>query len=188
MDEYDWDRDKQNCPYCGGMWSEDNMTALKYAELSESEKDQYDEQLIKLIKNSPKFDEDTYTYLNGDSLKDGGFWAHFRVDKWRKLDLSDPIEQIDETIEDRKNREPFKPFPPIDEVKAREVALEAELEHEAIKYGYYSNKNNNLQSNIPRCPKCGSTNIQIVPRKWSLLTGFLTNKTDRVCVNCKHKF
>ena len=38
------------------------------------------------------------------------------------------------------------------------------------------------------CPKCGSTNIQIVPRKWSLLTGFLTNKTDRVCVNCKHKF
>lgn len=39
-----------------------------------------------------------------------------------------------------------------------------------------------------KCPKCGSTNIQIVPRKWSLLTGFLTNKTDRVCVNCKHKF
>lgn len=42
--------------------------------------------------------------------------------------------------------------------------------------------------NKPRCPKCGSTNIQIVPRKWSLLTGFLTNKTDRVCVNCKNKF
>lgn len=40
----------------------------------------------------------------------------------------------------------------------------------------------------PKCPKCGSTNIQIVPRKWSLLTGFMTNKTDRVCVNCKHKF
>jgi len=38
------------------------------------------------------------------------------------------------------------------------------------------------------CPKCNSTNIQIVPRRWSLLTGFFTNKTDRVCVNCKHKF
>lgn len=50
-------------------------------------------------------------------------------------------------------------------------------------------ENNNAQNdNKPRCPKCGSTNIQIVPRKWSLLTGFLTNKTDRVCVNCKHKF
>ncbi len=42
--------------------------------------------------------------------------------------------------------------------------------------------------NTPRCPNCGSTNIQIVQRKWSLLTGFLTNKTDRVCVNCKNKF
>ena len=39
-----------------------------------------------------------------------------------------------------------------------------------------------------RCPKCGSTQIQMVSRKWSLLTGFLTNKVDRVCMNCKHKF
>jgi hypothetical protein len=38
------------------------------------------------------------------------------------------------------------------------------------------------------CPKCGSTQIQAVPRKWSLLTGFLTNKIDRVCLNCKNKF
>ena len=39
-----------------------------------------------------------------------------------------------------------------------------------------------------RCPKCGSRNIQIVPRRWSLLTGFLTNKVDRVCVTCKYRF
>lgn len=38
-----------------------------------------------------------------------------------------------------------------------------------------------------KCPKCGSTNIQIVPRKWSLLTGIFTNATDRVCINCKYK-
>ena len=38
------------------------------------------------------------------------------------------------------------------------------------------------------CPKCGSTQIQIVPRKWSLMTGVITNKVDRVCVNCKCKF
>lgn len=43
-------------------------------------------------------------------------------------------------------------------------------------------------SNTPKCPKCGSTQIQMVTRKWSLLTGFMTNKVDRVCVNCKHKF
>lgn len=38
------------------------------------------------------------------------------------------------------------------------------------------------------CPKCGSNQIQIVEKKWSFLTGFLTNKVDRVCVRCKHRF
>lgn len=38
------------------------------------------------------------------------------------------------------------------------------------------------------CPKCGSSQIQMVPRKWSFFTGFLTSKVDRVCVNCKHRF
>lgn len=46
----------------------------------------------------------------------------------------------------------------------------------------------NINTNITLCPKCSSTNIQIVPRKWSLLTGIFTNKTDRVCVNCKCKW
>lgn len=50
------------------------------------------------------------------------------------------------------------------------------------------NKDVQPVSNSVRCPRCGSTNIQIVPRKWSVLTGYMTNKTDRVCVNCKHKF
>ena len=42
--------------------------------------------------------------------------------------------------------------------------------------------------NSIKCPKCGSTQIQAVPRKWSLTTGLLTNQVDRVCLNCKHKF
>ena len=37
-------------------------------------------------------------------------------------------------------------------------------------------------------PKCKSTQIQLVSRKWSIFTGILTNKVDRVCMNCKHKF
>lgn len=45
-----------------------------------------------------------------------------------------------------------------------------------------------INTNIPICPKCGSTNIQVVPRKWSILTGIFTNKIDRVCANCKCKF
>ena len=45
-----------------------------------------------------------------------------------------------------------------------------------------------VNTDITLCPKCGSTNIQIVPRKWSIFTGILTNATDRVCVSCKHKW
>lgn len=51
-----------------------------------------------------------------------------------------------------------------------------------------SNINNRPITSIVRCPKCGSTQIQMVNRKYSLLTGFATNKVDRVCVNCKYKW
>ena len=50
-----------------------------------------------------------------------------------------------------------------------------------------SSTKSNISSGV-RCPKCGSTQIQMVNRRWSLMTGFLTNKVDRVCMNCKHKF
>lgn len=38
------------------------------------------------------------------------------------------------------------------------------------------------------CPKCGSNQIQVVQQKWSIMTGFMTNKVNRVCMNCMHKF
>lgn len=43
-------------------------------------------------------------------------------------------------------------------------------------------------SSQTRCPRCHSTEIQLVPRKFSLLTGFATNKFDRMCVRCQKKF
>ena len=40
-----------------------------------------------------------------------------------------------------------------------------------------------------RCPKCGSTQIQAMKRGWKLTTGLIgSNKIERVCLNCKHKF
>ena len=39
-----------------------------------------------------------------------------------------------------------------------------------------------------RCPRCFSTDFQLVPKKFSLLTGFATNRVDRVCVKCMKKF
>lgn len=46
------------------------------------------------------------------------------------------------------------------------------------------------QSQTPKttCPRCFSTEIQLVPRKFSLLTGFATNQFDRICVRCQRKF
>lgn len=41
---------------------------------------------------------------------------------------------------------------------------------------------------IVRCPRCRSTSIQLVPRKFSIWTGYRTNKVDRVCINCKHRW
>ena len=39
-----------------------------------------------------------------------------------------------------------------------------------------------------RCPRCFSTDFQLVPKKFSLLTGFATNHVDRVCVKCMKRF
>lgn len=47
---------------------------------------------------------------------------------------------------------------------------------------------NDNSPDIIRCPRCKSTQIQMVPRKFSLLTGFATNKIDRVCVRCQKRF
>lgn len=44
-------------------------------------------------------------------------------------------------------------------------------------------------SNMPKCPKCGSTNISAGQRGYSLLTGFLgSGKTVNRCVNCGYKW
>lgn len=40
-----------------------------------------------------------------------------------------------------------------------------------------------------RCPKCGSTQIQLAKRGWTLATGLLgSGKNERVCMRCMYKF
>lgn len=38
-----------------------------------------------------------------------------------------------------------------------------------------------------RCPKCGNTEFTPVRKKYSLLTGFLTNKVELICNRCGAK-
>lgn len=47
--------------------------------------------------------------------------------------------------------------------------------------------NNNTPDKV-KCPYCFSSEVQILPKRFSLLTGFATNKFERVCVRCKRKF
>lgn len=159
MDEFDSWRDKQNCPICSGMWSEDDMTALKYAELSESEKDAYDEQLYSLIINNPNFDKGAH-YRNGLNIEDGWTYVSFRPEKMFQYDPhvveSASKDIIEAWIQERKANEPFKPFPPIDIEKAREVAINAERTHREL----MNNLRQSTKKNIPRCPICQSTNLE----------------------------
>ena len=42
---------------------------------------------------------------------------------------------------------------------------------------------------ILKCPICGSKQIQMMKRGWKITTGFIgSNKNERVCMACKHKF
>lgn len=161
MDELSCDRDKQNCPICSGMFSEDDMTALRYAELSEQEKDNYDEQLYNLIISNPNFDRRTH-YRNELNIENGWSYVHFRPEKMFQYDphavASASKDNIEAWIEDRKVNEPFKPFPPIDGIKAREVAKNAEITRKAIERGYF-NEQPKQSANVPKCPICNSTNL-----------------------------
>lgn len=47
---------------------------------------------------------------------------------------------------------------------------------------------NDNSPDIVRCPRCRSTQVQMVPRKFSLLTGFSTNRIDSVCIRCQKRF
>ncbi len=47
---------------------------------------------------------------------------------------------------------------------------------------------NDNSSPETRCPYCRSKDVQLVPKRFSMLTGFATNSYNRVCVHCKRKF
>ena len=46
---------------------------------------------------------------------------------------------------------------------------------------------NDTSSPKIQCPYCLSTEIQLVPKKFSMLTGFATNSFNKVCVRCQRK-
>lgn len=62
--------------------------------------------------------------------------------------------------------------------------FQSALERENFEKKLEAQKQQSTSSPALICPKCGSKNFTPVPRKWSFLTGFMTNKVDMVCNNC----
>lgn len=91
-----------------------------------------------------------------------------------------------EDDEDVKLAYKFK-APPEDENGDCEAAKEI-LRREYDPTAFATPSVNTKPEPVVRCPRCRSTAVQLVPKKWSPLTGFRTNSVMRVCVNCKHKF
>ena len=184
-DEFDSARDYITCEICGATLNEDDMTAIKYAELSESEKDQYDELLLSKIKNSPFFQEDLFQKYN--SLENGEFWCGFRVDKWEKLYTIQ--KHIDNVKRWRKENEPFKPFEPID----RQQAIESTRSTVEWRMKMEQKQKNN-SSNIPHCPTCQSTNLRKISTTSKVvntaLFGIFGTKRHKTyhCNNCGYEW
>lgn len=52
-----------------------------------------------------------------------------------------------------------------------------------------TNREHQSQSNLPHCPKCGSTAISTVNRGFSIVTGFIGSGSPRnVCQKCGYKW
>lgn len=178
IDEYDFDRNSFNCGICDAILLEDDMTALKYAELSEQEKDEYEQQLLNIIKNSIGFDEGYFQMYC--SMENGKFWVGFRPDKYLQLHVFKKEEHKQDYLKFRKFNEPFKPFPPIDKEKARAYT--------------HSTSNIQKQENIPKCPTCNSTNITRISTTSKVVNvamfGFLGQKRKHQfkCKNCGYEW
>ena len=71
------------------------------------------------------------------------------------------------------------------ELKQKDI-IEYELKMSQFRNQAQQQKNNDVVSQ-KRCPKCGCTDFTPLRKKWSLLTGFATNKVEMVCNKCGTK-
>lgn len=102
------------------------------------------------------------------------------IDEYHIIDnISDDISFL-ETMIDLKQKDPI-------EYQLKISQFKANLSQQESAKQVAEQKSSNTQSNQRTCRFCGSTSFTPVKRKWSPLTGFLTNKTDLVCNNCGKK-
>lgn len=127
---------------------------------------------------------------DGDEHPDWITWYYYGVkdEKGNKISLylleDTPID-VEKTIAGS-TRYLIKEFkaPPKDENGNCDAAKE-ELKKYIPDNGFVEKPSH---SQDVRCPRCGSTQVQIVQKKFGILTGILTPGYNRVCVRCQTKF
>lgn len=113
----------------------------------------------------------------GASFSDDGDSAEEQREKTKWYYYKGITETLTTTLYD--DEEPLYTFNAVD-MQDAERQLKEVLPNSTL-------LNDDLPEKV-RCPRCRSTDIQLAPRKYSLLTGFATNKYDRVCVRCQKRF
>ena len=101
--------------------------------------------------------------------------------------LSSVIEAIRKNKDDYAQKDAHKILKEITGLNAvdRGSLLYIIIQLDKIPYQFNSGDNWKLyEQKTKSCPKCGCTEFVPLRRKFSLLTGFATNKIDMVCKNC----
>ena len=159
-------RDEENkCIRCNG----DIILMDVTVEDSYKLKNPYDhsEELIKMLSDKYTYESDEYYRALYESLEETQ-WEQRLREKY----LADNTEYDEEL---GRAREEF----------LYDIWLDGEKEITAMRLSHKRAREE--ERHTKKCPKCGGTQFTPVRRKFSLLTGFATNKIDLICNSCGAK-
>lgn len=119
----------------------------------------------------------------GASLLDESESAQEELVDWYYYDLGGGCGYLDDVMEDDENSKLAYTFKAPKELEAAKEVLRKEYDPTA-----FAPVQTKPDPPTVKCPHCGSSDIQLIPKRWSFLTGYRTNAVSRCCVNCKHRF
>lgn len=173
-----------NCPHCG-------ETLVYYTEHTANELNAiYEVQIEATLDNNPEYKD----YMSNGGLK-GVYIMRQEENMFRDFIKQKENLQFDENLYQKTwdlSNGKHQKYPDADEIFKRNH--EIKRQERAINKSYEQQFQTQQTPEPPRpklnqkvCPKCGGTEFTPVRKKFSLLTGFMTNKVEMICNNCGTK-
>lgn len=167
-DSYD-EYERETCRNCGMILTlDENTTEEQFLQMTDSEKDAYEDNILSMCKRSEFFSEKSFKYHCAN--KDEFYYEYFRFDKYEEL--------TGEKAHTKENELYYK-------MKYRKELSEAVPQ-------YYQNQA--LSANVPKCPTCQSTAVEKISLTSKVVGGALfglfssnVRKTMH-CKNCGYKW